>query len=128
MSAAATTGAAPAAPVRTPEKAALAGWTGSALEHYDVAVHGAAALVLTHLFLPAATSPGTAIVLSVGTVGAGYALRPLGALVTGPLGDRLGRKCVLMPALFLMGGAPFAVGCLPTDDQARLPAPASRCR
>lgn len=111
-------------PAKTPRKAALAAWIGSALEYYDFAVYGtAAALVLNHLFFPENASPGVAILLSMGTVGVAYVVRPLGALVMGPLGDRLGRKFVLMLTLFMMGGATFAVGCLPTYDQAGLWAP-----
>jgi MFS family permease len=110
---------------KTPRKAALAAWIGSALEYYDFAVYGtAAALVLNHLFFPDETSPGVAILLSMGTVGVAYVVRPLGALIMGPLGDRLGRKFVLMLTLFMMGGATFLVGCLPTYDQAGMLAPA----
>jgi MFS family permease len=109
---------------KTPKKAALASWIGSALEYYDFAVYGtAAALVLNHLFFPADTSPGVAILLSMGTVGVAYVVRPLGALIMGPLGDRFGRKFVLMLTLFMMGAGTFAVGCLPTYDQAGLLAP-----
>ena len=111
--------------VKTPKKAALASWIGSALEYYDFAVYGtAAALVLNHLFFPKDASPGVAILLAMGTVGVAYVVRPLGALIMGPLGDRMGRKFVLMLTLFMMGGATFLVGCLPTYDQVGLLAPA----
>lgn len=104
---------------KTPRKAALSSWVGSALEYYDFAVYGtAAALVLNHLFFPADTSPGAAILFSMATVGVAYVVRPLGALIMGPLGDRMGRQFVLMLTLFLMGGATFAVGLLPTYEQA----------
>ncbi|GGC83059.1 MFS transporter [Tersicoccus solisilvae] len=110
---------------RTPRRAMLASWIGSALEYYDFAVYGtAAALVLNHLFFPDSTAPGIAILLSLGTVGVAYFVRPLGALLMGPLGDRLGRRFVLMLTLFAMGGATFAVGCLPTYDQVGFLAPA----
>lgn len=110
---------------KTPRKAALASWIGSALEYYDFAVYGtAAALVLNHLFFPEGSAPGVAILFSMGTVGVAYVVRPLGALIMGPLGDRLGRKFVLMLTLFMMGGATFVVGCLPTYDQVGLLAPA----
>jgi MFS family permease len=118
-------GASAATHGKTPRKAALAAWIGSALEYYDFAVYGtAAALVLNHLFFPEDAAPGVAILLSMGTVGVAYVVRPLGALVMGPLGDRLGRKFVLMLTLFMMGGATFAVGCLPTYEQAGMLAPA----
>lgn len=112
-------------PAKTPKKAALASWIGSALEYYDFAVYGtAAALVLNHIFFPEDASPGVAILFSMGTVGVAYVVRPLGALIMGPLGDKYGRKFVLMLTLFLMGGATFLVGCLPTYDQVGLLAPA----
>ncbi|PBB08883.1 MFS transporter [Kocuria sp. WRN011] len=112
-------------PAKTPKKAALASWIGSALEYYDFAVYGtAAALVLNHIFFPEDASPGVAILFSMGTVGVAYVVRPLGALIMGPLGDKYGRKFVLMLTLFMMGGATFLVGCLPTYDQAGLLAPA----
>jgi len=113
------------APRRTPRKAALAGWIGSALEYYDFAVYGtAAALVLNKLFFPADENPAVAVLLSMGTVGVAYVVRPLGALFMGPLGDRLGRRFVLMLTLFCMGGATFLVGCLPTYSQVGVLAPA----
>ncbi|ANE03136.1 MFS transporter [Corynebacterium crudilactis] len=110
---------------KTPKKAALSSWIGSALEYYDFAVYGtAAALVLNHLFFPADTSPGIAILAAMGTVGVAYVVRPLGALIMGPLGDRYGRKFVLMLCLFLIGASTFAVGCLPTFEQVGYLAPA----
>lgn len=112
-------------PGKTPKRAALSSWIGSALEYYDFAVYGtAAALVLNHLFFPADTSPGIAILAAMGTVGVAYVVRPLGALIMGPLGDRYGRKFVLMLCLFLIGASTFAVGCLPTFDQVGYLAPA----
>ncbi|MGP6174463.1 MFS transporter [Corynebacterium sp. A21] len=111
--------------VKTPKKAALSSWIGSALEYYDFAVYGtAAALVLNHLFFPADTAPGVAILASMATVGVAYVVRPLGALIMGPLADRYGRKFVLMMCLFLIGASTFIVGCLPTFDQVGYLAPA----
>lgn len=113
-----------ARPTKTPLRAALSSWTGSALEYYDFAVYGtAAALVLNVLFFPESTAPGVSILLAMATVGVAYVVRPLGALIMGPLGDRFGRKFVLMLTLFMMGISTFIVGCLPTFDQVGFLAP-----
>src|SRR5690625_1403925 len=113
-----------ARPTKTPLRAALSSWTGSALEYYDFAVSGtAAALVLNTLFFPETTAPGISILVAMGTVGVAYVVRPLGALIMGPLGDRFGRKFVLMLTLFMMGVSTFVVGCLPTYDQVGILAP-----
>ncbi|HEY4578084.1 MAG TPA: MFS transporter [Yaniella sp.] len=110
---------------RTPRHAALASWVGSALEYYDFAVYGtAAALVLNTLFFPEETSAGVSVLLTMGTVGVAYIVRPFGALIMGPLADRLGRRFVLMLTLFMMGGATFAIGFLPTYAQVGMWAPA----
>jgi MFS family permease len=97
-----------------PRKAALAAWIGSALEYYDFFIYGtAAALVFNKVFFPA-SSPATGTLLALATFGVGYLARPVGAFVLGHIGDRFGRKRVLVFTLLLMGFATFAVGCLPT--------------
>lgn len=109
---------------KRPRKAALASWIGSALEYYDFAVFGtAAALVLGRIFFPD-DSEAAGILKSMMVLGVAYVVRPLGAMLMGPLGDRFGRRFVLMLTLFMMGGATFAIGCLPTYEQAGLLAPA----
>lgn len=109
---------------KSPKRAALSSWIGSALEYYDFAVYGtAAALVLNQLFFPESTAPGVAILASMATVGVAYLVRPLGALIMGPLADRYGRKFVLMLCLFMIGASTFIVGCLPTFDQVGYLAP-----
>lgn len=109
---------------RTPRLAALAAWVGSALEYYDFAVYGtAAALVLNELFFPPELPKGIGVLLSMMTLGVGYVVRPLGALILGPLGDRFGRKFVMMLTLFGIGGCTFLVGCLPTYSQVGVVAP-----
>lgn len=115
---------APATPHKRPRKAALASWIGSALEYYDFAVFGtAAALVLNRIFFPE-DSDAAGILKSMMVLGVAYVVRPFGAMLMGPLGDRFGRRFVLMLTLFMMGGATFAIGCLPTYDQVGLLAPA----
>ncbi|WP_206785780.1 MFS transporter [Amycolatopsis sp. MtRt-6] len=97
-----------------PRKAALAAWIGSALEYYDFFIYGtAAALVFGKVFFPA-SSPATGTLLALATFGVGYLARPVGAFVLGHVGDRFGRKRVLVFTLLLMGVATFCVGCLPT--------------
>jgi MFS family permease len=110
-------------PPGKPRKAAVAAWIGSALEYYDFFIYGtAAALVFNKVFFPA-SDPATGTLLAVATFGVGYAARPVGAFILGHIGDRLGRKRVLVLTLLLMGVATFLVGCLPSYNQAGLLAP-----
>ncbi len=106
-----------------PRKAALAAWIGSALEYYDFFIYGtAAALVFGKVFFPA-SAPATGTLLALATFGVGYLARPVGAFVLGHVGDRFGRKRVLVFTLLLMGFATFCVGCLPTYGSVGVLAP-----
>jgi MFS family permease len=99
---------------KTPRKAALASWIGSVLEYYDFFIYGtAAALVFGKVFFPE-SDPATGTLLSLATYGVGYVARPIGAFFMGHIGDRYGRKRVLLLTVSLMGLATFLVGCLPT--------------
>lgn len=114
----------PRAASGTPRRAAVAAWVGSALEYYDFFIYGtAAALVFNDLFFPD-TSAAAGTLLALATFGVGYLARPLGAFVLGHIGDRFGRKHVLMGTVLLMGVATVAIGCLPTYDQIGVAAPA----
>ncbi|MBH5333835.1 MHS family MFS transporter [Streptomyces pactum] len=87
---------------------------GTTIEWYDFFLYGsAAALVFNKLFFPD-SDPLTGTLLSFLTYAVGFAARPVGALVFGHYGDRLGRKKLLVLSLLLMGGATFAIGLLPT--------------
>jgi MFS family permease len=109
--------------VGKPRQAAVAAWIGSALEYYDFFIYGtAAALVFNKVFFPD-SDPATGTLLAVATFGVGYAARPIGAFILGHIGDRFGRKKVLVFTLLLMGVATFLVGCLPTYDQVGVLAP-----
>ncbi len=106
-----------------PKKTAVAAWIGSALEYYDFFIYGtAAALVFGEVFFPA-SSPATGTLLALSTFGVGYAARPLGAILLGHVGDRFGRKKVLVFTLLLMGASTFLVGCLPSYETAGVFAP-----
>ncbi len=110
--------------VRTPRKAAAAAWSGSALEYYDFAIYGtAAALVFPDVFFPAGND-SAATIGAFATFGVAYVARPVGSFLMGHVGDRLGRKKVLIGTLLLMGISTFLVGCLPTYEQVGLLAPA----
>src|SRR5437764_4000378 len=109
---------------KTPGKAALASSIGSVLEYYDFFIYGtAAALVFGKVFFPN-SDPATGTLLSFATYGVGYVARPVGAFFMGHLGDRYGRKRVLMFTVTLMGLATFLVGCLPTYSDIGIWAPA----
>lgn len=104
----------PGDPKKTPKKAALASWIGSVLEYYDFFIYGtAAALVFGKVFFPT-SKPAIATLLSLATYGVAYVARPVGALFMGHLGDKYGRKRVLVLTVAGMGVATFLVGCLPT--------------
>src|SRR6201995_2087286 len=99
---------------KTPIKAVIAGWIGRFLECYDFFIYGtAAALVFGTVFFPTA-DPATGTLLSLATYGVAYVVRPIGSVFMGHVGDRYGRKRVLVLTVTLMGVATFLVGCLPT--------------
>ena len=104
-------------PKRTPRKAALASFLGSTLEYYDFFIYGtAAALIFPRLFFPEG-NPAVATIGAFASFGVAYVARPLGGLVMGHFGDRLGRKNVLLFTLLLMGVASLGIGLLPTYEQ-----------
>lgn len=108
---------------KTPKKAALASWIGSALEYYDFFIYGTgAALVFSRIFFPA-SDPAIGTLLALATFGVGYVARPVGAFFMGHFGDKFGRKKVLVFTLLLMGTSTFLVGCLPTYNQVGVWAP-----
>ncbi|MCD2097020.1 MHS family MFS transporter [Rhodococcus rhodochrous] len=112
-----------AKPEMNPRRASIAALLGGALEYYDFFVYGAAAaLVFNVLFFPGG-NPTVALIASLATFAVGYVARPVGAVVMGHFGDRLGRKRVMLATVVLMGVASFVIGCLPTYEQVGILAP-----
>jgi metabolite-proton symporter len=95
-------------------KVIVASLIGTSLEWYDFFIYGtAAALVFNQLFFPT-FEPLVGTLLAFTTYAVGFVARPLGGLVFGHYGDRIGRKNVLVVTLLLMGIATFAIGLMPT--------------
>lgn len=108
---------------RSLKRIVAASLIGTTIEWYDFFLYGsAAALVFPKLFFPE-SDPLVGTLLSFLTYAVGFAARPLGALVFGHYGDRLGRKKLLVLSLLLMGGATFAIGLLPTHATVGVAAP-----
>ena len=108
---------------RSIREVAFASFIGAAVEWYDFFVYGtAAALVFPKLFFPG-FSPLAGTLASFATFGVGFFARPIGGVVFGHLGDRTGRKSMLVGTLLLMGAATFLIGLLPTFEQIGVMAP-----
>ena len=102
---------------------AFASMAGTALEYYDFAVYNTlAALVFNKLFFPA-VDPLTGTLLAFATYWVGYLSRPFGGLLFGNLGDRRGRRYVLMITLLIMGACTTLIGLLPTYEKIGVLAP-----
>ncbi|MEU1191449.1 MFS transporter [Streptomyces sp. NPDC005859] len=102
---------------------ATASLAGTAIEFYDFFVYGtAAALVLGPLFFPT-FSPLAGTLAAFATFGVGFVARPLGAVLFGHIGDRRGRRPVLVVSLLLTGASTVAVGCVPAYDTIGVAAP-----
>jgi MFS family permease len=97
---------------RRARTAALSGFFGTTLEYYDFLIYGtAAALYFGPVFFP---DNSFDTLLALGSIGVAYAARPLGALIWGHLGDRIGRKKILLAILVTMGVATLLVGFIPS--------------
>ncbi len=101
----------------------VASLIGTSLEWYDFFIYGiAAALVFNKLFFPS-FEPLVGTLLAFATFAVGFVARPIGGVVFGHYGDKIGRKNVLVVTLLLMGIATFAIGLLPTYGQIGVGAP-----
>ncbi|MGQ4489306.1 MFS transporter [Streptomyces sp. SAS_281] len=109
-----TTARRPQSPYRT----ALAALSGTSIEWYDFyAFATAAAIVFNDVFFPADMPTALKTISSFATFAVGFLLRPLGGIVFGHIGDRVGRKKTLVITLMMMGIASVAIGLLPTYEQ-----------
>jgi metabolite-proton symporter len=106
-----------------PGRVALASFIGTAIEWYDFFLFGAAAaLVFNVQFFPT-FSPAAGTLAAFATFGVAFLARPVGGVVFGHFGDRIGRKRMLVLSLLLMGASTVAIGLLPTYAQAGIVAP-----
>jgi len=118
-----------AAPTTTPReiplvRTALISLGSSSIEWYDFFIYGtAAALVFPKLFFPADLPPAVAQLAAFSTFAVGFIARPVGGVVFGHFGDRIGRKRALVAALMLMGAATTLIGLLPSYATIGLAAP-----
>jgi metabolite-proton symporter len=104
-------------------RVAIASAIGTAVEWYDFFLYGtASALIFGRLFFPT-FDPLTGTLASYGTFAVGFAARPIGGVVCGHFGDRVGRKSMLVITLLIMGIGTFLIGLLPTYDQVGIWAP-----
>src|SRR6201990_2646230 len=99
---------------------AVASMAGTTIEFYDFYVYATAAVsVFPQLFFPR-SNPTPALPGSLATFGLAFVARPVGSILFGHFGDRIGRKATLVVSLLLMGVATFAIGLLPTYSQVGL--------
>ncbi len=104
-------------------RVAIASFVGTTIEWYDFFLYGtASALIFGRLFFPQ-YDPLTGTLASFGTYAVGFAARPIGGIVCGHFGDRIGRRSMLVMTLLIMGIATFLIGCLPTYGQIGVWAP-----
>lgn len=97
---------------------------GTMIEWYDFYIFGSLATIISTKFFPAGPGSETLSFLStLATFAAGFVVRPFGALFFGRLGDLIGRKYTFMVTLLLMGGATFAIGCIPAYETIGVAAP-----
>ena len=115
---------APRTRINTPLQVLFASLIGTTIEFFDFYIYGTAAvLVFPRLFFPSA-DPASGTLASLATFGVAFIARPIGALIFGHFGDRMGRKTTLVLALLCMGLSTFVIGALPGYATIGLAAPA----
>ncbi|BBF84328.1 putative transport protein [Aquitalea magnusonii] len=104
-------------------KAAVSGWLGTALEFMDFQLYSLGAALVFHEIFFYGQSKAMVLILAMGTYGAGYLARIVGAFVFGRMGDSIGRKKVLFITITMMGVCTTLIGVLPTYAQIGIMAP-----
>ncbi|GAA4771751.1 MFS transporter [Microbacterium gilvum] len=101
----------------------IAGTLGTTLEYYDYVIYGlATALIFNQLFF-SNLPPAMGFIAGFATYAVGFIVRPIGGIILGAIGDRIGRKIIMVLTIVLMGIATFAIGLLPTYEQVGVLAP-----
>ena len=109
--------------INTPRQILFASLVGTAVEFFDFYIYATAAvLVFPKLFFPA-SDPATSVLASLATFGIAFVARPIGSMVFGHFGDRIGRKRTLVVALSTMGISTFVIGMLPSYASIGIAAP-----
>ena len=103
-------------------RAAVAAMTGTAIEYYEFGIYGFMASVIGPLFFPGA-SPAAALLSVLAVFGSAFLIRPLGGILLGRIGDKLGRRKILLLTVLGMGGSTAAIGLLPDAASAGILAP-----
>jgi MFS family permease len=105
-------------------KVALTSLAGTSIEWYDFFIYGtAAAIVFPKAFFPQDLPPMVLLIISFSTFAVGFVARPVGGIIFGHFGDRVGRKRTLVVALMMMGAATTLIGLLPTYQTIGIAAP-----
>lgn len=100
---------------REARRVILSSYLGSTIEYYDFLLYASAsALVFPHVFFQD-LDPVAGVIASYGTFAAGYLARPLGGAIFGHFGDKLGRKKMLIPPMFVMGIGSTLIGLIPSS-------------
>ncbi|MCV7284312.1 MHS family MFS transporter [Mycolicibacterium wolinskyi] len=110
------------ASARELRKIVTASSLGTLIEWYDFYIYGSLAVVFSGMFFPEGNT-AAALLVTVAAFGTGFVVRPIGAVVFGRMGDRVGRKKTFLTTLLIMGGATTLLGLLPTYEHIGLAAP-----
>lgn len=104
-------------------RTAVAVGIGNFMEWFDFAIYGFFAVLIGQMFFPANADPIVASLSSLSVFAVGFLMRPLGAFILGPIGDKYGRRTSLVASVMIMGAATFLMGLLPSYATIGIAAP-----